>query len=77
MLWVYGHYKYCYSYSAGIDFRRQNLTSTDVKFCKGSYRFNQIKIGGGGGREITQQTKYLYNIYTMLNQRRRRWAVVV
>ena len=27
MLWVYGHYKYVYSYSAGIDFRRQSLTS--------------------------------------------------
>ena len=22
MLWVYGHYKYVYSYSAGIDFRK-------------------------------------------------------
>ena len=32
MLWVYHHYKYAYSYSAGIDFRRQNLTSTDVRF---------------------------------------------
>ena len=30
MLWVYGHYKYVYSYSAGIDFSRQNLTSTDM-----------------------------------------------
>ena len=24
MLWVYGHYKQFYSYSAGIDFSRQN-----------------------------------------------------
>ena len=24
-LWVYGHWKYLYSYSAKIDFRRQNL----------------------------------------------------
>ena len=32
MLWVYGHDKYFYSYSAGIDFSRQNLTSTDVRF---------------------------------------------
>ena len=31
MSWVYGHYKYFNSYS-GIDFRRQNLTSTDVRF---------------------------------------------
>ena len=31
MLWVCDHYKYCYSYSAGIDFSRQNLTSTDVR----------------------------------------------
>ena len=27
ILWVYDQYKYVYSYSAGIDFRRQNLTS--------------------------------------------------
>ena len=27
MLWVYRSYKYDYSYSAGIDFRRQILTS--------------------------------------------------
>ena len=27
ILWVYGHYKYFYYDSAGIDFRRQNLTS--------------------------------------------------
>ena len=32
MLWVYGHYIYFYSYSAGINFRRQNLTTTDVRF---------------------------------------------
>ena len=29
MLWVYDQYKYFYSYSAGIDFRRQILTSED------------------------------------------------
>ena len=28
MLWVYAHYKYVYSYCAGIDFSLQNLTST-------------------------------------------------
>ena len=27
MLCVYDHYKYFYSYSAGIDLRRQNLKS--------------------------------------------------
>ena len=27
MLWVYGHFKYFLSYSAGIDFRRQTLAS--------------------------------------------------
>ena len=32
MLWVYDNYNYFYSYSAGIDFSRQNLTSTDVRF---------------------------------------------
>ena len=31
MLWVYGHYKYLYSYIVGVDFSRQNLTSTDVR----------------------------------------------
>ena len=29
MLWVYGHCKYFHSYSVGIDFSRQNL-STEV-----------------------------------------------
>ena len=29
MLRVYDHYKYFYSFSAGIDFGRHNLTSTD------------------------------------------------
>ena len=32
VLWFYTDYKYFNSYSAGIDFRRQNLTSTDVRF---------------------------------------------
>ena len=32
MLWVYDLYKYVDSYSAGIDFSRQNLTSTDALF---------------------------------------------
>ena len=32
MLWVYGHYKYFNSFSAGTIFIRQNLTSTDVWF---------------------------------------------
>ena len=27
MLWVNGHWKYFYSYSASIDFSRQNLTT--------------------------------------------------
>ena len=32
MLWVYGHHKYVYPFSAGVYFIRQNLTSTDVRF---------------------------------------------
>ena len=32
MSWVYGHLKKCYFFSAGIDFRGQNLTSPDVRF---------------------------------------------
>ena len=31
MLWVYGQHKYVNSYSAGIDFSRQNLTYTGDK----------------------------------------------
>ena len=32
MLWINDHYKFVYFYSAGVDFSRQNLTSTDVRF---------------------------------------------
>ena len=32
VLWICDHYIYFISFSAGADFRRQNLTSTDVKF---------------------------------------------
>ena len=40
MLWVYGQQKYFYSYSAGINFSRQNLTSDSDNWsrsphCKG------------------------------------------
>ena len=31
MLWVHDHCKYFNSYSAGTDFSRQTLTSTDVR----------------------------------------------
>ena len=31
MLWLYDNYKYFCFYGAGIDFRRHNLTSTDVR----------------------------------------------
>ena len=32
MLWVYGHYKYFNNFSVGTVVKRQNLTSTDVRF---------------------------------------------
>ena len=32
MLWVYRQYKYFYFYCVRIDFSRQHLTSTDVRF---------------------------------------------
>ena len=32
MLWVYSHYKYFNSFSSGTVFKRQNLTSRDVRF---------------------------------------------
>ena len=31
MLWDYDHYKYFHFYSAGIDFRRQNLREVDPR----------------------------------------------
>ena len=31
VLWVYGHYEYFNSFSSGIDFTRQNVTSVDVR----------------------------------------------
>ena len=34
MLWVFGYYECIYSFGAGTDFIRQNLTSTDVRFCR-------------------------------------------
>ena len=41
VLWVYGRYKYFNSYSAVIDFRRQNLTSAYVVF----WRLNPLTAG--------------------------------
>ena len=43
MLWVYGYYKYFYSYSAGIDFRRQILTP---KVDHRTVRFKIVHISG-------------------------------
>ena len=43
MLWVYGHYKYVHSYSAGIDFSRQNLTSTDESDPRAA-RVNRVTV---------------------------------
>ena len=40
MLWIYSHYKYFYSYSAGIDFRYQNLMSTDISMLLLTCTFN-------------------------------------
>ena len=34
ILWVYGQYNFFNSFSAEIVFKRQNLTSVDVRFCK-------------------------------------------
>ena len=33
MFWVYDHSKYFNSFSAGIVCIRQNLTTTDIRFC--------------------------------------------
>ena len=38
-LWVYGHWKYFYFYSAGIDFSRQNLTTeVDSRVVRGKVK---------------------------------------
>ena len=51
MLWVYDHYKYVYSFSTGIDFRRQNLTLAFTAD-PSAERVNPCATG----------TVYLYNI---------------
>ena len=38
VVWIYDHYKLFYSFSAVIYFRRQNLTSIDVRF----WRFKSV-----------------------------------
>ena len=46
MLWVYSHYKYSYSYSAGIDFdvyRRQILMANVDTRCKSAKLINICK----------------------------------
>ena len=42
MLWVYDHYNYVYSYSAGIDFSRQSLMFKSMPRCKGQGSLNPI-----------------------------------
>ena len=42
MLWVCSHYKYFHSHSAGTDFSRQNLTSTDYKVGSGAVRVKLV-----------------------------------
>ena len=44
MLCVYGHYKYFYYYSAGIDFKRQNLTSRQILTIKVDPRTVRVKM---------------------------------
>ena len=41
MLWVYGHYKYFNFFSAGIDFRRRNLTSKVFPAARVNAIFNE------------------------------------
>ena len=49
---VYGDYKYCYSYSAGIDFRRQILTT------KVDPRAIRVKLLQSISREMSIWLKY-------------------
>ena len=44
MLWVYEHYKLFNSFSAGIDFRRQILTTKSILTSKVDPRVEGVKI---------------------------------
>ena len=72
MVWVYGHYKYFYSYSAGIDFRRQILST---KLDPRAVRVKGINSAGGGliqclatQSEFKRYVFYDINIYYHLNR---------
>ena len=65
----YGHWKYFNSYSAGIDFRRQHLTSTDVRdadvfrrqmltYIDGP-RAERVKLSGVGNKVNLQGSKIM------------------
>ena len=60
MLWVYDQYKYFYSFSARIDFRRYNLTYTDVRF----WRLKSIPALQGWDYK---QIKYFCNMSAKLH----------
>ena len=88
MLWVYGHYIYCDSFSAGIEFIRENLRSTDVRFWLikevpalreltyfGTFILRTWYVYVSLGHPSEQKT--FVNICTMLVQRRRRWTNIV
>ena len=50
VLWVYDHQTYFYSYSAGIDLSRQNLTSVDVRFGRLKSITRQLLMSKDGPR---------------------------
>ena len=64
MVWIYGHYKYFYSFSAGIDFKRQNLSESDVYI-------RQILTSNVDPRDVRVKFKFfendIHNMYS-LNQ---------
>ena len=49
MIWVCSHYKYFYSFSAGIDFRRQILTPKAGPRTERVNKCDHWGVGVGGG----------------------------
>ena len=84
MVWVYGHYKYCNSFSAGTDFMRQNLTSTDVRFwrIKTLPALKELKIISSYTGDKTVWIKWVYlrvTVYMLTCQFRKKkimWSFI-
>ena len=61
MLWVYDHYKYFNSFSAGIVFTRLNLTSVDVRFwpLKTIHALKGLSCSTGNHHPLVLMARYI------------------